>query len=451
MKKQYERPVIHPLNIGRVNQKHARNAHYINVREDIDGVAIDSLIEEYGSPLFVLSEKTIRERYRMLSELFATRYPNVQFSWSVKTNYLDAVCMTLYDEGEFMEVVSEFEYQKVRRLGVPGHKIIFNGPYKPSDALATAIEEGAMINIDHIDEIYALEKVAKEMNRKDVPIGIRLNMDTGIQPQWTRFGLNYESGQAWQAVKRIISGGILRINGLHCHLGTFVLSPEAYGIQVQKMIELAVRIQDTTGQEIEYLDIGGGFPSNSSLKAIYLPPDVAIPSYDAYAEAICTALLTYLPPNYFPKLFLETGRAIVDEAGYLISSVVASKRMPTGVKTFILDAGVNFLYTSTWYKFQIETTREISGMGEFSVLYGPLCMNIDVVDEGRYLPPLSKGDQVIIRPVGAYNMTQWMQFIRYRPAIVMITQEGEPFVVRKGEDLDDVVRNESIPDRLKLH
>ncbi len=450
MKRPYEKPVINKLKVNFMN-KFGTGTFSLSkkVRKEIEGVPVEKLVEEFGSPLFVFSEKRLRQKFREVKNAFTLRYPNVEFSWSYKTNYLDAICAILHSEGETAEVVSEFEYEKARRLGVPGNKIIYNGPYKPISSLKTAVEEGARINIDHFEEISDLEEVAKELGVK-VKVGIRLNMDTGIKPQWSRFGFNLESGQALDAVKRIAAGGVLELCGLHCHIGTFILDPSAYEKEVKKLVDFAYKVEDEFGFKIEYLDIGGGFPSKNRLRGVYLPPDVAVPSIDEFAEKICGALLSSLRPGDYPKLILESGRAIVDEAGFLITTVHASKRMPDGRRAYILDAGVNVLFTAFWYHFNIEVDREVVGPSEPCILYGPLCMNIDVVDDDVNLPPLPRGTKLIISPVGAYNVTQWMQFIRYRPGVVLIGENGSVELIREAEDLSDIVRREKLPERLKV-
>ncbi len=447
MKEPYEKPIIKKVQVGLMNKFGPSYGRH--VRSEIDGVPISDLVARFGSPLFVFSERRLREKYRTIHQAFATRYPNVHFSWSYKTNYLDAICAILHQEGETAEVVSELEYQKARRLGVPGSEIIFNGPYKPLSALKVAAEEGAIINIDHFDEIYDLEEVAKGLGRP-IKVGLRLNMDTGISPQWTRFGFNLESGQALDAVKRLVSGGHLILHGLHCHLGTFILEPRAYGRAIAKMVEFAYQVEDDFDLKIEYLDIGGGLPSLNRLKGIYLSPDVAVPPLEDFAEAICDTLLSRLRPNDFPTLILETGRAIVDEAGFLITTVHASKRLPDGTRAYVVDAGVNVLFTAFWYNFRLELEEDVPGPHEPCILYGPLCMNIDVVADQAHLPPLPRGSRLIISPVGAYNVTQWMQFIRPRPAVVLIDKEGHPHLIREAEDLEDLVARERLPEHLRL-
>jgi len=449
MKKVYEKPVINKINVGIGNKLGGKAYLSRRIREDIDGVPVEKLVEEYGSPLFVFSERKLRQQFRRFRQAFETRYPNVEFTWSYKTNYLKAICAILHQEGETAEVVSEFEYEKARRLGIPGNQIVFNGPYKPKEALRTAILEGARINVDTFEELSDIEEIAKELGQK-VKIGIRINMDTGIQPQWSRFGFNLESGQAEDAVKRIAASEWLELNGLHCHMGTFILEPKAYENEVRKMVSFAYLIEDNYGYKIEYLDIGGGLPSKNRLKGIYLPPELAVPDIEEYAERITTALLESLRPGDFPKLIIEAGRAIVDEAGYLITTVYATKRLPNGLKGYILDAGVNILFTAFWYNFKVEIDRPVHGAPEPSVLYGPLCMNIDVINDLEYLPPLPRGTRLILSPVGAYNVTQWMQFIRYRPNVVLIDTEGKVHLIREAENIEDIERRERLPEHLRL-
>ena len=447
MKQPYDKPIIKKLHTGLMN-KFGRSPAYIRkVRTEIDGVTIDALVAKHGSPLFVYSERTLRLKHRQMHNAFSTRYPNVLFGWSYKTNYLGAICAVMHQEGSIAEVVSEMEYQKARASGIPGEKIIFNGPHKSLAALEKAVKEGAMINVDHLDEIYDLESIAQKLKRK-VHVGMRLNLDAGIYPQWSRFGFNLETGQALEAVKRIHQGGKLILNGLHCHIGTFIMDASAYARQVEKMVAFGYEVEKTFGYSIEYLDIGGGFPSKSRLKGVYLPPEVALPSVDEFAEAITHALSKALKPGDFPKLILESGRALVDEAGYLITTVVASKRLADSTRAYVADAGVNLLFTANWYKFNIEMDREIGGLNDNSILFGPLCMNIDIIDEGVLLPPLPRGTRLILSPVGAYSQTQSMQFIEYRPACVLIGENGEVDVIREPEDLSDITRREKLPKRL---
>ena len=415
----------------------------------IDNVAVKDLIDEYGSPLFVISEKTTRNNIRYARKAFETRYPKVQFAWSYKTNYLDAVCRTFHQEGSWAEVVSGFEYDKAIHNGVDGSKIIFNGPDKTKEDLKKAIKNNSLIHIDHLDELHTISEIAPEMNKK-AQVAIRVNMDTGIYPMWDRFGFNYENGQAWDALNKIMRSDMMEIVGLHTHIGTFMLSPNAYAVAAGKLADLAIGIKDKYGHEIQYIDMGGGFASKNKLKGTYLPGTDINPSIDDFAEAITSALInSNFKPDNLPLLILETGRALIDDAANLLGTVISNKRLSDGRRSTILDIGVNVLFTSFWYDHKITPAQPFTQYTEDTVVYGPLCMNIDVIRENISLPLLNKGDHVVIQDVGAYNMTQWMQFITLRPRIVMIDLEENVHVIRERETLQRLLDFENVPDQLK--
>ena len=149
-------------------------------------------------------------------------------------------------------------------------------------------------------------------------------------------------------------------------------------------------------------------------------------------------------------LILETGRALIDEAGYLLSTVIGNKRLSNGRRATIIDAGVNILFTSFWYQHNISPAQGWSQYKEDTTLYGPLCMNIDCIRESVNLPLLNKGDQVVIHSVGAYNITQWMQFITYRPQVVLIDEQSQVHLVREKENLSHIQQPEHVPSHLSL-
>ncbi len=446
-KKRYERPIIKQLNTGLMN-KFGTRTEYMPVTH-IDGVPVKKLIEDYGSPVFVLSERKIRENFKSAKRIFETRYPKVQFAWSYKTNYLNAVCNVYHQEGSWAEVVSIFEYKKAIQNGVSPNKILFNGPDKTNEDLILAIKNDSPIHIDHLDELYRLIELADEMHKKP-RVAIRVNMDTGVYPMWDRFGFNYENGQAWDAINKIMASNKLNLIGLHCHIGTYMLAPYAYGVAANKMADLALGIKKRFNKSITYIDMGGGFASKNTLKgAAQIGADI-VPEISQFAEAISTSLLNAgFETDDLPYLYLETGRALIDDAGFLLGSVISNKRLSDGRRAVIMDFGVNILFTSFWYNHKISPAQKFSHYTEDCVLYGPLCMNIDVVRENISLPPLQSGDRVVVHHVGAYNITQSMQFIALRPAVVMIDMEGTPHIIKSSETVDDVEKNERMPKHLE--
>jgi len=446
-KKVFERPVIKKVQVGMPN-KFGMRSEYAPIKE-IDGISVKELLEKYGSPLYVMSEKTIRETYQEAYKAFSTRYPKVQFAWSYKTNYLDSVCKVYHQEGSWAEVVSGFEYEKATNNGIPGNQIIFNGPYKTKEDLIKAVNNGSFIHFDNFDEYYMLIDVLNECTKRP-QVAIRVNMDTGIYPQWSRFGFNYENGEAWEAIQRIMINGRIDLVGLHCHIGTYVMVPWAYANAAKKMVELFMAVEKKFHKALSYIDLGGGFASKNTLKGAYLPGTDTCPTFDQYADAITSVLINSdISFEHLPTLILETGRALVDDAGYILGSIHATKRLPDGKNALIADVGVNLLFTSFWYDYKFTPAQDFSHYTEETIIYGPLCMNIDVLREYVQLPPMKKGDQFVISRTGAYNMTQWMQFIMYRPNVVMIDMKKDVHVIREKENADTFRKYERTPDYLK--
>ena len=199
----YERPTLVRHQMGHMN-KFGR-LQGMRPLTHIDGVAVADLVEKWGSPLFVFSQRTLVAKFRELQQAFSRRYAKVRLAWSYKTNYLDAVCRTFHKEGAWAEVVSPFEYEKAIRGGIVPDHIHWNGPYKPDAALERALAGGAMVHLDNFDELSRAERIAEKLGIRP-KVALRLNLAIDGLPAWSRFGVNLETGQAREAVHRVISG-----------------------------------------------------------------------------------------------------------------------------------------------------------------------------------------------------------------------------------------------------
>lgn len=428
----------------------------------IDGIEVKRLTQEFGSPLFVFSEHDLRAKAHRAKEAFNSRYKKVSFAWSYKTNYLYAICQIFHDEGWLAEVVSEFEYEKARKLGIAGKDIVLNGPAKSRGLLERALDEGALVQIDNWDELNLIEELV-ERYKKPVPVGIRIWLDAGIRPIWTKFGFALANGEAARAAARVSKNPKLSLHTIHTHIGTYILAPEAYRTAAQKLVALREQILLDSDHLVPCLNLGGGFPSHSLLHGMARPADAVIRPVEDYAEAI-TSVLNKLPDKKRPLLRMELGRHLVDDAGYLLTTVVAMKGhdrpMPVSGDTsersakewlllqegskrgLVIDAGVNLLYTAAWFEIEVWPAKLVNSQVTPTRLYGDLCMAIDVIRENVDLPALDVGDVLTLHPVGAYNLAQSMQFIDYRPAVVLIRDDGKLALIRRRETLGDVDRVE---------
>ncbi len=422
-------------------------------RAHVAGLPVEELVERFGSPLFVLSESAIREKVREFRMAFESRYPRVHLGWSYKTHYLAAVCQVMHQEGSWAEVVSGLEFRLARQLGVPADRIVINGPDKDEQTLRAAIAGGSRIHIDNQEEIARLEQLAREAGfggGKRFPVAIRVNMQLDAQ-HWDRFGFNLESGRAHQVARRVHESDSLCLKGLHCHIGTYVDNVDMYRRAAARLVEFAVWIRKELGTGLDWWDMGGGFATRNTLHWAYQNADVTCPGLNRYAEAICGELRQLPLENgeELPELFFESGRALVDECQDAIVTVVSERRLGSGERALVLNAGVNLLSSTTWYRYEVAPARDPGAtVLEQTTLLGNLCMQIDVLRREVPLPPLVRGDHLVIRNVGAYNLSQSTQFIHGRPAVVLVDGQGQPHVVREAEDVEAFRGQDRLPQHL---
>ncbi len=461
-KRKYEAPNIELIQISTIGKHSILNMRTSSVFEEVDD--IEKLLNKYDSPLFILSEKKLRSKYNEFKDAFTEEGIETIIGYSYKTNYLPALCSILKQEGAWAEVVADMEYKLARSLNIPGSRIIFNGCYKTETELNKAVSENALINIDSFNELEVLDRIAGSLGKK-ARTGIRINFVMGNMP-WTKFGFNYESGEAKEALEKISKKKNIKFEAIHNHSGTFNVDPKMYSKSTRIIIELA-EYAKKLGLNTKIIDVGGGFPSSNKLK-----PQYDIPGGSKYNEntlqQFSSAIMNHLKKakHLFnkgkPILILEPGRAIVDEAMQLISKVVSKKKDANGNDSIVMDAGVNILPTAYWYDFEPKLANKLNGSNNNLngktkkngsnyngpvKMYGPLCMQIDSINESVNLPSVELGDVIVFSNVGAYNLTQSMQFIQTRPAVVLLGSNGVELIRRK-ETWRDIFKLDTLPKRL---
>ena len=411
------------------------------------------LVRAYGSPLYVISERRLREDFGKFQRSFSDPRCETRVAYSVKTNYLPAVCAILRSEGAWAEVVSGMEYELSRAIGFEPSQIIFNGPHKTQEELTRALAEGAIVTIDNFDELEQVTQIARTLSAP-ARIGIRFSFKQGALT-WTKFGFNDDNGDTEQALRRIAKNRKLRLDLLHNHCGTFVLLHGIYGAAADRLVSIAKRAR-ALGLAPTIADFGGGYPSSNSLRPEYdfAGGSIRVGDYWApYAQEILSRLVR--AKQLFggrPTLVLEPGRAVVDACTSMLCTVVAKKSIDREEDAIILDAGVNLIPTACYYDHPVSRAAGLNGSAyarhRTLKVFGPLCMQSDRLRESATLPPLQVGDIVRIAHVGAYCHTQSMQFIRTRPATVLLGPAG-PELVRRPETWRDIFALDELPSRLR--
>jgi diaminopimelate decarboxylase len=393
------------------------------------------IIEKFGSPLFVLDKAKLMSQFKKINEAFKSLYPQTIIAYSYKTNYLPYICKTLHDLGCQAEVISGFEYDLARKLGVNGEKIIVNGPYKTKNELVSIIKNGSTINIDNLNELELVNKIAQNLN-KTVEVGIRVNAKIGFLP-WSKFGFNIGNKEALKIVKLISTKfKNTKLTGIHIHIGTNIVDVSWYEEAIKVILKFIKEIKNNFGVDIKYIDIGGGFASSGACPNNVDLDKWNVPDIKEYAEKICKPLNEFFKSSSKPKLILEPGRYLVDESMYLLTTIVAIKNI-FGIKSIFVDAGVNILPSDYYRKHKIKALTYKSPAKELVDLYGPLCMQVDILESGIMLPKVDVGDILMISTTGAYELSHSIQFIRTRPAVVCIDKE-KVFLIRRKETLKDI-------------
>lgn len=406
------------------------------------------LIARFGSPLYVVNLPWLRRTHDEFLAPFQQRYPTTRLATSYKTNPVPEVLKALHECGTYAEVISEFELWLAARLGLPGERIIVNGPGKGRGMLARAVDLGVkVINIDGLGEIDAIAAEAQRVGRRQ-PVGVRVVTSVGWSSQ---FGLSIAGGDALTAFERIVKNPWLAVHGVHLHIGTGLKSVALYLQAIREVLAFSRVLRERCGVELSLYDLGGGFgvPTVRGLEAWDVrmvahgfpareafPADCPTPS--EYAAPIAALFEREFAGRAQPEIVLEPGRAITSSAQSLLLSVIAVKE-GEGVRKLILDGGKNITMPLGWETHKIFPIGGLAAPFDVrSDLYGPLCHPADVIARHLSLPRLSVGDAVAIMDAGAYFVPNQMNFSNPRPAIATV-DAGEARLVRRRESFDDVV------------
>jgi diaminopimelate decarboxylase len=409
-----------------------------------EGVDVQELCESLGTPMFLISEGLLRDRFRQFRTEFRKRYSNVAVAYSYKTNYLPSVCSILDREGAWAEVVSLLELSIAEKIGVDPQRIIFNGPAKTNDGLLKAMELGVrVINVDSISELKRVASLARDADLR-VNVGLRFSYP-GRPPSKNKFGITAE--QILDGCRIISKEKKIHFTGLHTHIGTETTEIGKYEKAVELLTDLASSIQRRHGLQTEIINLGGGFAFKEvapySHRGRWSPP-----SFSEYASRICSKLVLASADilSKSPTLALEPGRALVGPTALLATKVIATKQV-SGIKWVITDAGLNLIPEAELNQYRIVPTVLRKGKPERVNVAGPLCFHEDIIRYGLRTSPIREGDILAILDVGAYSISMSWQFIKLRGGVCLLC-DGKHEMIRRPETVEDVLKLDTIPPHL---
>ena len=401
-----------------------------------DGFSVKELAEKYDTPLYVLSEKRIRDNYNRLISALINGYKYVRIYYAAKANTNLTVLRILQSEGAFLDTVSPGEVFMGLSNGYTPERILFTGTSVRNDELKMLADANITVNVDSISELERLLKFA-------VPpiISVRVNPEVGAGhhnhcitagPD-SKFGLwEEEVIQAYAIAKR----ARVERYGIHMHIGSGILEVEPYTLAVEKLLSIAKRVHDEVDIDFEFIDVGGG------LGIAYNPEDKDL-NLAEFTSKIVGLFKSKVKEYGLGKPFLcvEPGRYLVGDSSIVLTRANTIKITPS--KKFVgVDAGFNTLLRPTMYGsyHQILVANKLAQADKETYdVVGPICESGDALAKDRKLPLIEEGDLLAVLNTGAYGFSMSSQYnSRPRAAEVMIRQ-GKDVLVRKREELGDLM------------
>jgi len=413
-----------------------------------EGVSLQSIAEEAGTPAYVYSRASIESAYRALDRALGSLPHSI--CYAVKANSNLAILSALARLGSSFDIVSGGELDRLRRIGVPGRRIVFSGVGKSREEIRAALRYPGgksraggilLFNIESAAELEVfLEEAARHVaaGGEKPSAAIRVNPDVlaGGHPHISTGKPHHKFGIDWLEARRLYLANAhsksIAWRGISAHIGSQILSVAPYR---QALLRLAACVRDLArnGVPLEYIDIGGG------LGIRYTDEKPIVPA------AFARALGGIIRPLRC-RLLIEPGRALVGPAGVILTRVLYVKE--NRGKTFVIvDAAMNDLIRPVLYDALHPITPAVrNGTSKSSRqlvdIVGPVCESGDFLARDLPLPPVQAGDLLVIWAAGAYGFVQSSNYnARRRPAEVLV--EGRRFrVVRRRQSYDDLVRGE---------
>ena len=419
----------------------AVNAHG---RLVIGGCDSAELAAEYGTPLYVLCEDTLRARCRSFTEAFTSLHGDTRVVYASKAYIGPALARLMAEEGLGLDVVSGGELAVAKAAGVPPEGVYLHGNNKGAQELSDALDYGiGRIVVDNLHEIELLERLAAE---RGVTQRVLLRVTPGIDPHThaktttgiadSKFGLNIGNGQAAEALRRTLDCEHLELMGLHFHLGSPIFELEPYVDAMGVALEFAAQFREE-GLELRELSPGGGF-------AIPYLRHQRAPEPSEYAGAIVAALHEGCERHNLPlpSMTIEPGRSVVGPAGVALYTVGSIKEIP-GVRTYAaVDGGMGDNIRPALYEARYEAVTAARMNDAESVDYtiaGKFCESGDILVERCALPELSPGDLIAMPAAGAYSPSMASNYnSNPRPPIVMV-KDGKARLIRRRETPADLM------------
>ena len=397
-----------------------------------EGVDIEQLARDVGTPLYIYSSATIRDRYERLEKaLHGIRH---RLHYTLKANSNRAILRLLKEMGAGADVVSGGELLKASKAGYAGADIIFGGVGKTDDELREAIAARVLlINAESEAEVRRIDELARKAGSV-AQVGLRVNPELTLRAahdyiktgeKGHKFGIPYDEALGVAKVAAALKN--VALVGLDMHLGSQLSRIEPYRAGTERLMTLHAEMQSAGITTIKYLDIGGGLGVRYDSEE---PPDL---------DRFATLVLPLVSPAGL-TLIMEPGRFIVGNAGALVATVLYRKRSG-GKEHVVTDAGMTELLRPSHYGafHRIEAVRDRTKRVTADVV-GPVCESGDFLALDREIADVQPGERILVHDVGAYGYAMASNYNARRRAAEVLVDGDRYAVVTRRETYDDLMR-----------
>ncbi|MBI4180618.1 MAG: diaminopimelate decarboxylase [Chloroflexi bacterium] len=410
----------------------------------IGGCDTVELAAEFGTPLYLFDEFSIRSKCAEFKTEFGQRYADTTVIYACKAFINKALLLLLKEEGLGLDVVSGGELGITQSVGFPLGQVYFHGNNKSAGEISLALEWGiGRIVIDNFQELKIINRLAKEKGKK---ASILLRLTPGVDPHThqyittgtidSKFG--FPQAHSEEAVITAMSKSNLNLVGLHCHIGSLIFETEPYQQAIDFMLNFAAEMKRKHGFELKELSVGGGFAAQYTL-------DAPSPPTSAYAEVITSSIISrcHQLKVPLPRLIIEPGRSIVARAGVALYEIGTIKEIP-GIRCYVcVDGGMGDNIRPALYGSKLEAVvaNKMSDKetGKFTIA-GKFCESGDILIRDIGLPQPVPGDILVVAACGAYSIPQASNYNAFfLPAIVLV-KEGKARLIRRRETLEDLTQ-----------
>ncbi len=402
--------------------------HFEGAQLACDRVLVSDIVAQIGTPVYIYSLPRILANFKRIQAAF----PRAHIHYSAKANANLTILRSLVQAGAGIDAVSGGEIYRALAADTPPEQIVFAGVGKTSQELYYALEQKiGWFNVENADEGRKLDRMAYVANTT-AQVALRLNPDVTAKthPHIATGHGAAKFGMTADAVRALLDHADetphLRYNGIHIHIGSQLHDTDATAEALQTVRDLIAPYP-----QITTIDLGGGLP-------VAYAPDEEIPDLDSFA-----AVLNPLLEGY--EVILEPGRAIVADAGMLITRVLYTKEQG-GQRFVIVDAGMTDLIRPALYDAHHEIIPIIRNEQPTDAVQvvGPVCETTDVLGRGINLPPVQPNDCLAILTAGAYGMVMASNYnARPRPPEVAVSEDGNSwYLVRHRETWQDLIAHE---------